>query len=113
MIDTPRMSKAASLPIGGKRNEAILFEGCKLERENEALRKDAERYRWLRDKVDADAYYEIGIILDTCKPDEIDAAIDAVKLAEHLDNQQMIVDMLNEERMMQEVEAKLKEKNNG
>jgi hypothetical protein len=33
------MSKAAELPIGGERNEAILFEGCKLERENEALRK--------------------------------------------------------------------------
>lgn len=39
MSDLPRMSKAASLPIGGKRNEAILFEGCQLERENEALRE--------------------------------------------------------------------------
>jgi len=39
MSDTPRMSKASSLPIGGERNEAILFEGCQLERENEALRK--------------------------------------------------------------------------
>jgi hypothetical protein len=49
------MSVASSLPIGAKRNEAILFEGCKLERELAETKrllaeasKDAERYRLLK-----------------------------------------------------------------
>jgi len=42
--------------------------------ENGGLRKDAERYRWLRDKVDPIAYYEIGVYLGAMTG--IDAAID-------------------------------------
>ena len=41
------------------------------------LRKDAERYRWLCDKIPADIYYELGVMLDEGTPEELDAAIDA------------------------------------
>ena len=52
---------------------------AKLEKENERLKKDAERYRWLRDKS-ANAY--VGIYKDSlrCKEwvngDEADALVD-------------------------------------
>jgi hypothetical protein len=77
------MSKAASLPIGGKRNEAILFEGCQLERENEALRKDAERYRWLKDQQrmaygdTAVINWNIGHDWQRINSENLDSAIDA------------------------------------
>lgn len=45
--------------------------------ERDALKKDAERYRWLRDKVQPDEYYEMGVILEEGGVDELDTAIDA------------------------------------
>lgn len=67
-----------------------------LERENEALRKDAERYRWLRDTADrddeghcyiaqdewiiegeGDDNFDEGVTTHWLQKDEADAAIDA------------------------------------
>jgi len=48
-----------------------------LREENGRLRKDAERYRWLRS--DASAYQAQTILND--QPDAIDAAIDAARCA--------------------------------
>ena len=44
--------------------------------ENEALRRDAERYRWLRDKAPPDIG-DMASVRDSHDPSEIDAAIDA------------------------------------
>ena len=44
--------------------------------EIERLRRDAERYRWLRDKAPPDIG-DIASVRDSHDPSEIDAAIDA------------------------------------
>ena len=44
--------------------------------EDEALRRDAERYRWLRDKAPPDIG-DMASVRDSHDPSEIDAAIDA------------------------------------
>jgi len=56
---------------------ALTWEVRLLREENERLRKDAERYRWLRS--DASAYQAQTILND--QPDAIDAAIDAARCA--------------------------------
>jgi len=56
---------------------ALTWEVHQLREENERLRKDAERYRWLRS--DASAYQAQTILND--QPDAIDAAIDAARCA--------------------------------
>lgn len=54
---------------------------AELEKENEALRKDAERYRWLRDKSVPPHNFYIAVPDEfhgvSYKPQEVDAAIDA------------------------------------
>ena len=46
--------------------------------EIERLRRDAERYRWLRDKAPPDIG-DIASVRDSHDPSEIDAAIDAAR----------------------------------
>ena len=48
-----------------------------------AYKCDAERYRWLRDKVQPDDYYEIGVYLDDAT--DLDAAIDRARSANERD----------------------------
>ncbi len=43
-----------------------------LERENEALRKDAARYQWLRDA----GAWESEVVLDSLTPEEFDTRVD-------------------------------------
>ena len=59
---------------------------AKLEAENDALRADAERYRWLRDQSGGYAsnakftiYYRDGDWVQRVRPDDLDAAIDAAR----------------------------------
>ena len=60
----------------------LLKSGANLERENEALRKDAERYRWLRSR-DLDAIDKGGVFAGmtprnvVLNEEHLDAAIDA------------------------------------
>lgn len=46
-------------------------------REIEALRADAERYRWLRDEDDDPCVSLVQLFTETGKPEDVDAAIDA------------------------------------
>lgn len=46
-------------------------------REIEALRADAERYRWLRDEDDDPCVSLPQLFTETGKPEDVDAAIDA------------------------------------
>ena len=45
--------------------------------ERDALRKDAERYRWLRDPASKDAYDTFAAAYFNAGPEGMDAAIDA------------------------------------
>ncbi|MBD1554687.1 ead/Ea22-like family protein [Pseudomonas typographi] len=56
--------------------EHIASERRQLRAENEGLRKDAERYRWLRGRVPGSAYRVAGVIYSE-GGDGVDAAIDA------------------------------------
>ena len=62
---------------GIQNTEAVLAENAKLRAESEALRKDAERYRWLR-SAENDVAITLGIHAWEDLSDEyMDAAIDA------------------------------------
>jgi hypothetical protein len=63
-------------PEPEKRREALVTELRRLAAENAALRKDAERYRWLRDKGDS-TWMAMGRRPGVKFTQEIDAAIDA------------------------------------
>lgn len=69
-------------PPAQPENERLRSELAAAQEKIKALEGDAARYRWLRDKVDPDAYYEMGVLFDMDKPDEIDAAIDAARNTE-------------------------------
>lgn len=64
----------------GDRYDAAIIERDQLKAENEALRKDAERYRAIRDDI---PNVELGrAILDVQSADEYDAAVDAAMAKE-------------------------------
>ncbi|QHF28557.1 hypothetical protein [Pseudomonas sp. R32] len=76
--------KAMGLDMGKLTRERNSFRRSaeKLKAENEVLRKDAERYRWLRDECGVVAYKEIaGSIGPGMLPsgEKLEAAIDAAK----------------------------------
>lgn len=72
--------------IAGRGDADRLRAELAAEREkNEALRKDAERYRWLRGREDGrymTVYAFRTDIDEVCLGDELDAAIDAARAAE-------------------------------
>jgi septal ring factor EnvC (AmiA/AmiB activator) len=72
--------QARIIGMSGEREASLLARVERLERENEALRKDAERYRWLRD--DKNQLSEDDICVSDSSftayfKDDLDAAIDA------------------------------------
>ena len=62
--------------IGLVREEAFMTGVAHLKAENEALRRDAERYRWLRYEAPPDIG-DMASVMDSHDPSELDAAIDA------------------------------------
>lgn len=78
------LSKDHPLSIARYKDEMALYNAApsivqlavELGAECEALRADAERYRWLRDESDWEIS-EAGASMQDWEPDEMDAAIDA------------------------------------
>jgi len=84
MSDAPHTPAAFINAIAeeGSKKEAVEWlqktwnERCHLERENEALRKDAERYRWLRQMDRCQPWNDL-LMRPITRTEDIDAAIDA------------------------------------
>jgi hypothetical protein len=81
MSDTPRTDSLTNPLTGIKPTIYVVFEHARqLERENEALRKDAERYRWLREfGARARIYFPAnrGTEMEIATAEKLDSAIDA------------------------------------
>jgi hypothetical protein len=78
MSDTPRTDAAIQIAYDyGESFTCVSPEICRqLERENEALRKDAERYRWLRQMDRCQPWSDL-LMRPITRTEDIDAAIDA------------------------------------
>ena len=77
------MTIEEELSITCEQRDALDIECARLEKEVDALRKDAERYRWLRDQNNSEAVedmirvYNYGDGAKLLDGEELDAAIDA------------------------------------
>ena len=67
------MTIEEELSITCEQRDALDIECARLEKENEALRKDAERYRWLREE----AFQATAARIVQMLPGHMDAEIDA------------------------------------
>jgi len=73
---------AKSVPMKYRRmafNAELQVENANLRKELEAVRKDAERYRWLRDSDHWPAAFDSHIAPEPVRGGYLDAAIDAAK----------------------------------